>query len=183
MELNHLEIFSCPQIIENSRQLCLSKQIFNRKYSLGIPVLWPKGSYSHLMELAAILFVTLITGCLIEDLRIERVLLVPYFYLIDFFFIQQLAQKCDILVENYLPGKLDKFGLGYDSLKTSVPSLIYCSITGYGTGGPYEQQPGYDVVVSGIGRLTHITGPEVHRTRTLNILGSENLVPRVLSLP
>ena len=99
------------------------------------------------------------------------------------FFNQQLAQKCDILVENYLPGKLDKFGLGYDSLKTSVPSLIYCSITGYGTGGPYEQQPGYDVVVSGIGGLTHITGPEVHRTRTLDILGTENLVPRVLSLP
>ncbi|CAH3155918.1 unnamed protein product [Porites evermanni] len=74
--------------------------------------------------------------------------------------VKKLAQKCDILVENYLPGKLDKFGLGYDSLKTSVPSLIYCSITGYGTGGPYEQQPGYDVVVSGIGGLTHITGPE-----------------------
>ena len=117
------------------------------------------------------------------DLRIERVLLVPYFYLINFFFIQQLAQKCDILVENYLPGKLDKFGLGYDNLKTSVPSLIYCSVTGYGTGGPYEQQPGYDVVVSGIGGLIHITGPEVHRTRTLDILGIENLVPRVLSLP
>lgn len=105
------------------------------------------------------------------------------FTLLTFFFIQQLAQKCDILVENYLPGKLDKFGLGYDSLKKSVPSLIYCSITGYGTGGPYEQQPGYDVVVSGIGGLTHITGPEVHRTRTLDILGIENLVPRVLSLP
>ena len=117
------------------------------------------------------------------DLRIERVLLVPCFYLINFFFIQQLAQKCDILVENYLPGKLDKFGLGYDNLKTSVPSLIYCSVTGYGTGGPYEQQPGYDVVVSGIGGLIHITGPEVHRTRTLDILGIENLVPRVLSLP
>ena len=88
------------------------------------------------------------------------------FYLIYVFFIQQLAQKCDVLVENYLPGKLDKFGLGYDNLKTSVPSLIYCSVTGYGTGGPYEQQLGYDVVVSGIGGLIHITGPEVHRTRT-----------------
>ena len=155
-------------------------------------MVWPKGSYSHLIELAAIVFVTLITGWLIEgglQMRIWILILgfkgfsctlfLPYWL----FFIQQLAQKCDILVENYLPGKLDKFGLGYDSLKKSVPSLIYCSITGYGTGGPYEQEPGYDVVVSGIGGLTHITGPEVHRTRTLDILGIENLVPRVLSLP
>lgn len=62
---------------------------------------------------------------------------------------------------NYLPGKLDKLGLGYDSLKTSMPSLIYCSLTGYGIGGPYDQRPGYDVVVSGVGGLMHITGPEV----------------------
>ena len=62
---------------------------------------------------------------------------------------------------NYLPGKLDKLGLGYDSLKASMPSLIYCSLTGYGIGGPYDQRPGYDVVVSGVGGLMHITGPEV----------------------
>jgi len=74
--------------------------------------------------------------------------------------VRKLAQKCDVLVENYLPGKLDKLGLGYDNLKTSVPSLIYCSITGYGIGGPYDQRPGYDVIVSGIGGLMHITGPE-----------------------
>ena len=74
---------------------------------------------------------------------------------------QQLATKCDVVVENYLPGKLDKLGLGYDQLKSSVPSLIYCSITGYGPGGPYDQRPGYDVMVSGVGGLMYITGPEV----------------------
>ena len=42
-----------------------------------------------------------------------------------------------------------------------MPSLIYCSITGYGPGGPYDQRPGYDVVVSGVGGLMYITGPEV----------------------
>ena len=52
-------------------------------------------------------------------------------------------------------------GLGYDQLKTSAPSLIYCSITGFGRGGPYDQRPGYDVMVSGIGGLMHLTGPEV----------------------
>ncbi|KAK2564976.1 Succinate--hydroxymethylglutarate CoA-transferase, partial [Acropora cervicornis] len=72
----------------------------------------------------------------------------------------KLAEKCDVLVENYVPGKLDKLGLGYDSLKIATPSLIYCSITGYGQGGPYGHKPGYDVIVSGIGGLMHITGPE-----------------------
>jgi len=75
--------------------------------------------------------------------------------------VRKLATKCDILVENYLPGKLDKLGLGYDQLKATVPSLIYCSITGYGPGGPYDQRPGYDVMVSGVGGLMYITGPEV----------------------
>ncbi|KAL9966008.1 hypothetical protein ACROYT_G024015 [Oculina patagonica] len=74
--------------------------------------------------------------------------------------VRKLAAKCDILVENYLPGKLGKLGLGYNQLKASVPSLIYCSITGYGPGGPYDQRPGYDVMVSGVGGLMHITGPE-----------------------
>ncbi|EDO48985.1 predicted protein [Nematostella vectensis] len=72
----------------------------------------------------------------------------------------ELSKKCDVLLENYLPGKLDKFGLGYDSLSKLNPSLIYCSITGYGPGGPYDQRPGYDVVVSAMGGLMHITGPE-----------------------
>jgi len=76
--------------------------------------------------------------------------------------------KCDILVENYLPGKLDNLGLGYDQLRASVPSLIYCSITGYGPGGPYDQRPGYDVMVSGVGGLMYITGPEVSHLNALD---------------
>lgn len=74
--------------------------------------------------------------------------------------VQQLAMQSDILMENYLPGKLDKFGLGYDQLKEVAPSLIYCSITGYGPGGPHGQKAGYDVVASAVGGLMHITGPE-----------------------
>ena len=70
-------------------------------------------------------------------------------------------------MENYVPGKLDKLGLGYDNLKIATPSLIYCSITGYGQGGPYGHKPGYDVIVSGIGGLMHITGPEVNEILVL----------------
>ncbi|XP_025096338.1 succinate--hydroxymethylglutarate CoA-transferase-like isoform X2 [Pomacea canaliculata] len=74
--------------------------------------------------------------------------------------VKQLAHKCDILVENYLPGKLCSMGLGYSQLSRECPHLIYCSITGYGQTGPYAKRAGYDVIVSGVGGLMHITGPK-----------------------
>lgn len=72
--------------------------------------------------------------------------------------IYELAKKCDVLVENYVPGKLNEMGLGYEDLKKIAPGLIYCSITGYGSSGPYSQRPGYDVIASSMGGLLHITG-------------------------
>lgn len=74
--------------------------------------------------------------------------------------IYDLARKCDVLVENYIPGKLDQMGLGYENLAQIAPSLIYCSITGYGPVGPYKSKPGYDVIAASIGGLLHITGSE-----------------------
>ncbi|EAT32316.1 AAEL015557-PA [Aedes aegypti] len=74
--------------------------------------------------------------------------------------IYDMARKCDVLVENYIPGKLDEFGLGYEDLKQIAPSLIYCSITGYGSVGPYRNKPGYDVIAASMGGLLHITGSE-----------------------
>ena len=74
--------------------------------------------------------------------------------------IEKLAEKSDILIENYLPGKLDKMDLGYKQLRKINSRLIYCSITGYGPDGPYAQRGGYDVIASSIGGLNHITGPE-----------------------
>ncbi|XP_037819397.1 succinate--hydroxymethylglutarate CoA-transferase [Lucilia sericata] len=72
--------------------------------------------------------------------------------------IYELAKKCDVLVENYVPGKLDKLGLGYQQMKEIAPHLIYCSLTGYGSQGPYAQRPGYDVIAASMGGLLHITG-------------------------
>lgn len=72
--------------------------------------------------------------------------------------IYDLAKTCDVLIENYVPGKLDKFGLGYDDIKKVAPSLIYCSITGFGSRGPYKNRAGYDVIAASIGGLLHITG-------------------------
>ncbi|XP_050465378.1 succinate--hydroxymethylglutarate CoA-transferase [Cataglyphis hispanica] len=74
--------------------------------------------------------------------------------------IYDLAQTCDVLVENYVPGKLDSMGLGYEDIAKIAPRLIYCSLTGYGSQGPYANRPGYDVIAASLGGLLHITGPK-----------------------
>lgn len=76
--------------------------------------------------------------------------------------VQELAAKSDVLVENYVPGKLDSLGLGYDALKQVNPGLVYCSITGYGSEGPKSGYLGYDVVAAAESGLMHVTGPQVH---------------------
>ncbi|XP_058036282.1 succinate--hydroxymethylglutarate CoA-transferase isoform X2 [Ahaetulla prasina] len=75
--------------------------------------------------------------------------------------IKELAAVCDVLVENYVPGKLTGMGLGYDEINKVAPHIIYCSITGYGQTGPKFQQAGYDSVAAAVSGLLHITGPEV----------------------
>lgn len=56
--------------------------------------------------------------------------------------IYDFARKCDILVENYIPGKLDLWEVGYEKLSRINNRLIYCAITGFGHIGPYAQKPG-----------------------------------------
>ncbi|KAL6869669.1 hypothetical protein ACO1O0_000998 [Amphichorda felina] len=72
--------------------------------------------------------------------------------------LHKLVAKCDILVENYLPGSLKKYGMDYESLRAINPALIYASITGYGQTGPYSNRAGYDVMVEAEFGLMHITG-------------------------
>ncbi|KAJ2899391.1 uncharacterized protein MKZ38_003063 [Zalerion maritima] len=72
--------------------------------------------------------------------------------------LHRLAQKCDVLVENYLPNSLSKYHLDYPSLSALNPDLIYASITGYGQTGPYSSRAGYDVMVEAEFGLMHITG-------------------------
>ena len=74
--------------------------------------------------------------------------------------VKELALQNDVLVENYIPGKMEEYGLGYETLKKLHPKLIYCSITAYGDTGPYAKRAGYDVIASSIGGFLHITGPE-----------------------
>ena len=70
----------------------------------------------------------------------------------------QLVGKCDVLVENFKTGDLRKFGLGYDQLKDRFPTLVYCSITGFGQTGPYAARAGYDLLAQGMGGIMSITG-------------------------
>lgn len=73
--------------------------------------------------------------------------------------LRQLAAESDILLENYRPGTLDKYGLGYESLKVINPRLIYCSLTGFGQTGPYAARSGYDYLVQAMAGVMSVTGP------------------------
>ena len=72
--------------------------------------------------------------------------------------IRQLAAKADILVENFKPGGLAKYGLDFDTLSKDLPRLVYCSISGYGQTGPNASKPGYDLMAQGYGGIMSLTG-------------------------
>lgn len=70
----------------------------------------------------------------------------------------ELAERADILIENFRPGALDRLGLGYDALKDANPRLIYCSEKGF-LPGPYENRTALDEVAQMMGGLAYMTGP------------------------
>ncbi|HZF76505.1 MAG TPA: CoA transferase [Acetobacteraceae bacterium] len=72
--------------------------------------------------------------------------------------VHRLLENCDILVENFKVGALAKYGLSYDQLRAKYPSLIYCSITGFGQTGPYAPRPGYDSLIQAMGGVMSLTG-------------------------
>lgn len=74
--------------------------------------------------------------------------------------LKQLIAEADVLIENYRPGVLKKFGLDYDSLQETNPRLVYCSISGYGQTGPYSKKGAFDVTVQAISGLMSVTGEE-----------------------
>ena len=72
---------------------------------------------------------------------------------------QRLADRADIVLENFKPGALSRYGLDYQSVVTTNPSVIYCSISGFGTGAGADL-PGYDLLVQAMGGLMSITGTD-----------------------
>jgi crotonobetainyl-CoA:carnitine CoA-transferase CaiB-like acyl-CoA transferase len=72
--------------------------------------------------------------------------------------VRRLAEKSDVLLENYKVGDLARYGLGYEDLVKINPRLIYCSVTGFGQTGPYRERPGYDFMIQGMGGMMSVTG-------------------------
>ncbi len=73
---------------------------------------------------------------------------------------KELVKKVDIVLENYRPGTMEKFNLGYEELKKINPNIIYTACSGFGHTGPYSNKPAYDVIVQGMGGIMSITGQE-----------------------
>ena len=70
----------------------------------------------------------------------------------------KLAEQADVIVENFTPGVMGRFGLEYETVKKANPGIIYCSISGFGQDGPYQSRPAYDQIMQGISGLMSITG-------------------------
>ena len=72
--------------------------------------------------------------------------------------IRELVAHCQVFIENFKVGDMARYGLDYDSLKAINPSLVYCSLTGFGQTGPYAPRAGYDYAIQGMGGLMSVTG-------------------------
>ncbi len=86
-----------------------------------------------------------------------------------------LMEGSDVFLENYRPGAMTHYGLGYDQVKDTMPRLIYCSISGFGQTGPYGDQGGFDLVAQGMSGIMSFTGepgrPPVRMGAPLGDLG------------
>jgi len=72
--------------------------------------------------------------------------------------VKDLAAKCDIVIENYRPGVMDRLGLGYDALAAINPGIIYCAISGYGMTGPLRDRPSFDIVLQAMSGALSVNG-------------------------
>ena len=67
--------------------------------------------------------------------------------------VKRLASHCDVLLENFRPGRMEEWGLGYDDLQAVRPGMIMCRVSGYGQTGPFREKPGYASVAEGHRRV------------------------------
>ena len=74
--------------------------------------------------------------------------------------LRRLLADADVLIENFKPGGMEKWGLGYDALSVDFPRLIHCRISGFGPDGPHGAKPGYDAVIQAQAGLMSVNGEE-----------------------
>jgi formyl-CoA transferase len=72
--------------------------------------------------------------------------------------VRRLARDADVLIENFRPGTLEKWGLGYDALSAANPGLVMVRLSGFGQTGPYRDQPGFGAIGESMGGMRHVTG-------------------------
>lgn len=71
---------------------------------------------------------------------------------------ERLAERADVVIENFKPGVMDRLGLGWERLQELNSGLVYCAISGFGATGPLSQRPAYDQVVQGLSGIMSVTG-------------------------
>lgn len=97
----------------------------------------------------------------------------------------ELIQEFDVVIEQFRPGVMEKLGLGYETLRQQQPSLIYCSLSGYGQSGPLRQRAGHDVNYAALSGLSAVTGtaelgPILHGDPVCDLSGSYHAVMGLL---
>ena len=96
------------------------------------------------------------------------------------------ARQVDVVIENFLPGQLERYGLDARSLRDANPALVVCSITGFGQSGPYVNLPGYDAVLQGFTGLMSVTGepdraPVKVGVATIDVLAGAHAAAAILA--
>jgi crotonobetainyl-CoA:carnitine CoA-transferase CaiB-like acyl-CoA transferase len=100
--------------------------------------------------------------------------------------VRRLAREADVLVENFAPGMLDGWGLGYADLSRDNPGLVFCTITGYGSDGPQAGRPGYDFAVQARAGWMAVTGdpsgaPTKAGVAIVDVLTGQNAAVAILA--
>lgn len=71
---------------------------------------------------------------------------------------RHMLEEADVMIQNFRPGAMNRIGLGYEDVKKENPGIIYCTVSGFGTTGPYKNKAGFDLVAQGMSGLMSITG-------------------------
>src|SRR5205823_3357247 len=72
--------------------------------------------------------------------------------------LRRLVKTADVLVENFRPGTMERLGLSYEEARQVNPSLIFCSVSGFGQTGPRAKEPAYDAILQGMGGIQGLSG-------------------------
>ncbi len=95
---------------------------------------------------------------------------------------RKLALSADVICENYRPGVMERFGLGYDDLKAKNPGLVYAAASGYGADGPYVDRPGQDLLIQAMSGIAAITGTVKDGARAVGVSAADHHGAALLGL-